>query len=362
MLNFKKIPENFSNLTKEFILSKLSEQEIVEYYLKINLNKGAMIINSPFREDKNPSFSIKVTNRGMIIRDFAKDENYDCFSIVQKLYTCNFKESLRIIANDFGLLTQRYSNNIQSKKTVAANADILCENLSVYKLPSELDIKVQPFTSQDIDYWNQYEIPIDVLSKFDVYSCKQLLIGGKVQRYYTPEQPLYCYKFYNEDGSLSSCKLYSPYAEKRYKWLFYGSSTDIEGFHQLNISPNPSNESTFFNGNPVLVITKSLKDVMVLYMCGIPAISLHAEGNKLSKKTYEILKLNYDKIYSLYDYDETGIKGSTYLYQEYNIEPLIIPVKSGCKDSAEHVQKYNLQNTKKMLDNLLSMNIENNKQ
>jgi hypothetical protein len=351
LLNFKNIESNFNNLTKEFILSKLSEKEIVERYLNINLNKGAMIINSPFREDNNPSLAIKLKPNGVIIRDFAKNINYDCFSIVQNLYNCNFTESLKIIANDFNLLKQRYANNLK----VVERVEMANERTSLVPEERKIEIIKQPFTSVDIQYWSQYNISLDVLTMFNVSSCKQLLVNSKVQRYYTYNNPLYCYEFHNTNST--TYKLYSPYAgDKRYKWLFYGTKADIEGLNQLTVWYNPSNESESSDFKSSLVITKSLKDVMVLYMCGVPSISLQGEQNLLDKNLYDLLISKFKVIYSLYDYDEAGINGSNQMLQTYGIEPLYLPLEDGCKDISDYIFKYKLDHTKAMLDNLLNLN------
>ena len=58
MFDFSKFQSEDSYITKDFVLSRLSDQQIIEYYLNIKL-AYSNLISSPFREDKNPSFGIK---------------------------------------------------------------------------------------------------------------------------------------------------------------------------------------------------------------------------------------------------------------------------------------------------------------
>lgn len=334
---------DFSNIneypiTKEEILNKISEVDIVEYYLNIKL-KYNTVICSPFREDKNPSFSFKINNDlSVLARDWGTGDNYDAFSIVQQLYNCNFTECLNIISSDFGI---RREGIPFDKKLLLNNPDELKTKYLIDKQKSIITIEPQAFTKTDIDYWSRYHISLKTLVKFDVFSCKFVWYNGNLLRTYSKINPVYAYKF--TKFKQYSYKVYSPLTDnKKYKWLFNGSKDDLEGFDQLPLIGD------------ILVVTKSLKDVMVLYELGIPAISLQGEVNKFEYDIYVKLAKRFNKLYVLYDNDDTGIRSSNRIVEDFNIKQIFIPKDSNCKDIAEYIECYGIEESKKLMCNLIS--------
>ena len=63
------------------------------------------------------------------------------------------------------------------------------------------------------------------------------------------------------------------------------------------------------SGGDYVVITKSLKDVMVLYEFNIPAIAPNSETLFISDKQLEKLKSKFKNIIVFYDNDCAGISG-----------------------------------------------------
>jgi hypothetical protein len=334
--NLVNIPSDSNYITKEFILSKLTPKQIIEYYLKLNL-KFNNLINSPFREDKNPSFGLKVVNDyDVIATDFANNEHYDCFKIVSLLNgNCNFNETLKIIANDFNL----YKFNIaKSELPLVLNTSDTIKPIHYKNL---FTVEHQDFTRVDLDYWNKYRISISTLVDFDVYSCKRLWSNGKLIKKYSANNPIYAYKFYNYKDI--SYKIYCPFADRKNKWLFNGSSSDIEGFDQLPLLSD------------LLIITKSLKDVMCIKVHNnISAISLQGEGNILDFNLFNKLKYRFKTIYSLYDNDIAGIKGANKLERDFGIKPLYIPKESNCKDFAEYCSNNTFEDSVNLLNSLIN--------
>jgi hypothetical protein len=334
--NLANIPSERDYITKEFILSKLTPKQIVEYYLNLNL-KFNNLICSPFREDKNPSFGLKVINNYDVIgTDFAIKEHYDCFKIVSLLNNnASFIETLKIIANDFNLC--KFSIDKSEVPLVLNTSD----TIKPVHHKNLFTVEDQEFTRVDLDYWNTYRISISTLVDFDVYSCKRLWSNGKLIKRYSVNNPIYAYKF-NKYKDVSY-KIYCPFADKKNKWLFNGSSSDIEGFDQLPLLGD------------LLIITKSLKDVMCIKEHNnIPAISLQGEGNVLDLNLFNKLKYRFNTIYSLYDNDIAGIKGANKLERDYGIKPLYIPEESKCKDFAEYCSKNTYDNSVNLLNSLIN--------
>lgn len=93
-----------TNITKEFILSKVSEEEIFEHY-GIKVQKG--LFCSKLRVDKRPTVSFYRNKSGrLIMHDFGDSSFIDCFAYVQLLFNTSYYMALQIIANDFNLISR----------------------------------------------------------------------------------------------------------------------------------------------------------------------------------------------------------------------------------------------------------------
>jgi Crassvirales DNA primase len=337
-LDFSNIQES-DTITKEEILAKISEVDIIEYYLNIKL-KYNTIINSPFRKDRNPSFSFKIGEGSSVLaKDFGSGETFDCFNIVQKLYNCNFFEALKIISTDFKI---KDYNNITDNSSLLVNntKDELYTKYLIDKQKNIISIQKQAFTKTDIDYWSKYHIPIKTLVKFDVFSCKYVWYNKSLIKTYSNNNPVYAYRFIESDQYVY--KIYCPFKDKKYKWLFNGSSVSLEGYNQLPLFGD------------VLIITKSMKDVMSLHELGYNSVSLQAEGNKLQYDTYIKLSKRFNKIVILYDNDDCGIRNSNKLAKEYNINQIMIPLDSKCKDIADYIEIFGIEKSKELIKCLIN--------
>ena len=201
--------KNNKPITLDYILSKVSEQDIYTHY--IGEFKVGMIYNSPFRKDKNPSFGIfysKKSNK-LLFKDHGTGICGDIIKFVS-LYTglTNYDAILNNIVESLKI----------TKKTKLSNE-------SNYYQSSETVIGVvrQPFTDKDLLYWKQYAISKTTLNKYDVHSIKYYLCNGYVKGIYKDENPMYAYKVYNH------FKIYRPKGDKFTKWRNNLTEFDIQG-------------------------------------------------------------------------------------------------------------------------------------
>lgn len=321
----------YTDITVNEILNKVSEYDIWKKYCT-NFED----INKPFLSelynDRNPSCRIKHNSLNRLIyKDFGTGDSYDCFSYIQVKYNCNFRESLWIVYSDFKLgyikhdiLPKLVLNDVTESKNKVKKAFI--------------EIVPQGYTLTDYNYWSQFHIPLDKLIEYDVFSCKVAYLhtkdGRTITFEYRDNNPIYAYRFTNEDGNYNY-KLYFPLADKKYKWLFSGSCNDIEGFDQLPLSNN------------ILILTKSLKDCICYNLIGYPAISLQGETNKLSNDLIYKLYKRFDSIIVNYDNDEEGIKGSNRLNNQYNLKYFFI---DNYKDLSDYIKNKGLLSAKRMIN------------
>ena len=73
----------------------------------------------------------------------------------------------------------------------------------------------------------------------------------------------------------------------------------------------------------ILVVTKSMKDVMVLYQLGIPAIAPISENCFLTEAQYNKLQSRFKYIVLLYDNDRPGLRSMISIRKRFNN---VIPV------------------------------------
>lgn len=106
-----------TEITKELILKKVPEENIMEFYLGVPVKKG--LFRSPIRHDKTPTVSFyrsPKTGR-LIYKDFGcVDHVGDFVSIVMLKFNCSYYQALQIIANDFGIITKK--NLVKNKQKI----------------------------------------------------------------------------------------------------------------------------------------------------------------------------------------------------------------------------------------------------
>lgn len=89
--------------TKELILNKIPEEQLMEYYLGVPVKKG--LFKSPLRQDNHPTCAFYRNTKGnLIFKDFRGDFTGDAFAVVMYKFDCSFYKALQIIANDFNII------------------------------------------------------------------------------------------------------------------------------------------------------------------------------------------------------------------------------------------------------------------
>ena len=320
-------------LTKEKILSLVTEQEIIECFLPDKINFKSPIL-SPFREEKSPSFTFKKVGNKIIFMDWGSGFKGDAFTFVQRLHQCSFTESLYLINQklQLGLTDQNININIKPKELIVNEKDVSRNTI--------IQIEKQMFTLTDYRYWSQYGISIKTLNKYNVKSCRNVWINDKLSMTYSSSNPIYAYAFTNDD--YIRYKIYRPLAQKKQKWISNITYKCIEGFDNLNKT------------GELLIITKSLKDVMCLRELGYDAISLHSEVTQYRDDIHQEISSRFKKIIIFYDNDKTGIEHSNKIVNEKDIKAIFIPEKYKVKDISDFISTFNIQNAKQLLIKLIN--------
>ena len=311
-------------ITKKLILSRFSEEQLMEYYLHIPVKKG--LFRSPLRRDKQPTCSFYRNKSGtLIFKDFATGQHLNVFDVVQSIFRCDYFESLRIIANDFGIVQDN---------TLHKNPGKI--NLNPIKIKdkeiSKIQIEVQEFTDSELKWWGKYGISKDILKRFDVYSCKHVFLNDQLFAKSQQHCPIFGYYGKKYQG----LELWRCYFPKRTSFRFITNwpSKKIQGYDQLP------------KKGKLLVITKSMKDSMCLYSCGITACAPNSENLFIPDKVLEDLKNRFENIVVLYDNDRPGLYNMAKIRKEHpELTYIFIPKKYGSKDISDFYKDHGRKET-----------------
>lgn len=315
-------------ITKELILSKVSEETLMEHYLGLPVKKG--IFRSPLRHDNNPTCSFSKDRNGrLVLHDFSGDFHGDAFEVVKRLYHVPYYEALEIIANDFGIID---NPSYQKHEKKIEYSNVIFEDSGV----NNIQIEVKDFSKAELAWWKSFGISKETLTKYDVYSCKNVFLNG----YYLTSSSESDYIFAYYRGTVDGIDYFRVYFPNRVKYRFLSnwSHTMIQGVKQLPKSGD------------YLIITKSMKDVMVLHEFGIPSIAPNSETMFLTDKQYEIVKSRFKNIFLFYDNDLAGISNMNKIKSKFkDIKCIWIPRKFS-KDISDFYKKYGKHNTEKLIN------------
>lgn len=329
---------NKQMVNKKELLKYISDLDIYQKYIDEEVLPGKVML-SPFRNEKNPSFGFfRGENDEICFKDFTMP-NYagDCIKFVQLKFNLTYFEALSKIAIDFDMgddfivkkLEKTPSNNI-----IAMNRDEFLSKATT------LDLKKtkKKWLLHDVNFWNQYGISISTLEKFNVEPISHFHINGKI---ITAEKYAYCFIEF-KDGR-ETYKIYQPFSEK-YKWLNGHNNSVWQGWSQL---PKKSE---------ILIITKSLKDVMSIYeITGLPAVALQCENILPKRHVFDELKQRFKTIYGFYDNDfdkeqNWGKIFSDKLCSTFGLIQIQIDEKLKCKDFSDLVKMYGVEQSKIILE------------
>lgn len=329
MYDTRKLVED---LSKDKVLTKTTEYDIYSYYIGNRFQIGKAI-RSPLREkDTHPSFGIykSPTNGGLLFKDHGTGEGGDCIKFVQLLLNLKtYNDTLQKVWEDIldnGLT--KTPKGLQITEEFSGNKKVLT-------------IKRKNFTQTDYDYWGQYHLDREILDLYNVYPIERFWIDNlESNLYYSKESPMYAYKIFN------SFKVYRPYSDtKKDKWRSNTSRYDIQGWEQLPESGD------------LLVITKSLKDLMVLRRFNVFSIAPQSEVSTLPKEVIYEAKKRFKRVVVLFDYDDAGIKGANALKEKYDLEITFVPKHYlelySIKDVSDFVATFGIEATETLLKEIL---------
>lgn len=319
-------------LTRDYILSKISQVEIFEKYLgvQVDLNESYYSVT---REEEEPSCRFYFSNKRLRFKDFGDISfNVDCFDLVGKLYgkdsnnKIEFIEILSIIAKDFNLI--KYINPLLTRKK-------LQKSKLTEKVNKEVQYELCEMTPYDLEFWKLLNIDSKLLKKTRYYRVSKWFIDGYRVYVFNVFKPVYIgLEGIGTDGNIVY-QFYSPYKEKKERY-----------YHNKNVT----RLLDLLEPCEYCLVTKSRKDAIVGLSFNIPTIALGSETNYLTEGevNYVKTKTKCKVIFSLFDYDKTGKLAAAYHRRKYGIIPLFLkPDEHNFKgkDLSDYVLEKGVENT-----------------
>lgn len=273
------------NITKDFILSRVNQESIMQYYTGLDVNSKKLTL-SPIRSDHKVTCSFYKSKSDILyLHDFATNEHFDCWNIVMRMYGLNYYEALRKIASDFNLI---HTSDVKTRKIPQ-----IVESIEKTE-STRIQVQIKDFSEKELEWWKSFGINKKTLKKYHVFSIQYVFLNGDLKFASSDKCPIYGYYFGQDKNHNDKWKLYFP-LRKEFRFLNNINKKVLQGYKQL---PKEGN---------LLVITKSMKDCMSMYEFNIPAVACNSETLFVNDKQLEEFKKRFKHILVLYDNDRPGL-------------------------------------------------------
>lgn len=316
---------DFMLMGEDEILEEVDEYLLYCFYLKFNPEMRVRYrspVRDPGNEDGNASWSM-FTNTSRLNREYAwKDsgtgEYGDIFKLVQMVHRCKNKASaIELVKQDFlyGKGTELARQGISAPKNVD---------------PAHIRIKSRVFDHEDLTWWKARTGADEVILKY--FNVSRLRYYWMYDHQNTPSFPgdrAYAYRIYDH------YQLYFPHRDRDRRFRNDFTDAHVLGYCQLKFQSD------------ILIITKSMKDIITLYMLGFEAISPRGEHTPIPEQCLEFLKTKYKHIFVLFDNDGKHRGWS------YPFPAIEIPLSTGQKDPSDHYLAYGSDSTKQLITDLI---------
>lgn len=317
-----------NDVTLPEIASKVSESELLSHYLGID--DIPCVINSPLRDDRNPSFGLySADGERIFFRDFSTGDKGSIFTLFCRLWGMSFQEVLNKIYKDI------IENNYVTYQIVK-QSKLKKKN----KLDSTLEVKIRDWQEYDLEYWSSYGITLNWLQWAEIYPISHKFITKDGKRY-TFLADKYSYVYVEHKENNTTLKVYSPFNKKGFKWSNKHDRSVISLWTKI---PQYGDR---------VVICSSVKDALCLSAnTKIPALAIQGEGYGISETAINELKRRFTKQYICFDNDDAGLKDGFKLSLSTGFTNLIIPSFDGGKDLSDYYKLFGKEQFVQLIKNL----------
>lgn len=314
------VGKTFSSMSIEELYRYTDDNYILSLVFP-DIHSLPCLIQSPFRQDRHPSFSIFIGKDSHIhYKDMATGESGDVLALYCKRFNCSIPEAITNIVRNY------------TPTTISIRPTKYIKKPKMYR-HSVIQVKVRPWKKYDYEYWNSYGISKKWLRLAEIYPISHKIVTKKHSpedrgKRYVFSADKYTYVFVERKEGCVQLKVYSPYNTKGFKWSSNMSDNVISLWTKI---PKTGEK---------LIICSSLKDALCVWAnIGIPTICPQGEGYSFSQTAINQLKQRYQHIYIAYDTDKAGIEDAKRLSKETGFE-VIIPNLKECKDFSDAYKAY----------------------
>ena len=298
-------------------LELVDEGEILARWFGIE--RIPCVMSSPFRDDKTPSFSVRVAKNGHIYgHDFATGERFSVPDMVMKAENVDFKTAASMMLDGkYGNFTRDFSTPLPKPACM-----------------SRIDVVTRDFNDNDIAFWTSFGITRPWLDFGHVFAVSGIVFqsDGFVKDMVADD---YAYAYVTFFKGRRHIKVYQPFSKSR-KWMNDGDGV-TQVWNLLDRLPA--------NGE-AMIITSSLKDALCLWAnTGIPSCCPQSESANLNDEVVEWLKSRFGRVFVLFDNDfgnprNPGQQGAKKACEKFGLENILIDAWWGCKDPSDLFKKH----------------------
>jgi len=285
-------------LTKDYILERVNEEEVFEYFLGEEVILYTKYYRNPLRNDTNPGCKFILGNLDgrVLFWDTSYNIFYNIFDFVKSIYGVSFYESLKIINELF--IEQKEENFIKIDKR---------QFIKNKKEENPFKIKQREYNEKELSFWNVGGLEID-----------QKILN---------EHEIYCVETYWENEYVvDNCKMTFAYYDMGIPLQLYFPNNKKKGRRRFSLSQKRywgGIKWVDFNKDYIFIIPKR-KCSFYATQFGINNIYTLIE-RYTNDKLMDFLKQKFSTIIYLADNDRHG-KSAAWMYRKlFNVEIAFIP-------------------------------------
>lgn len=318
--------QRFLLMGEDEILEEVDEYLLYCFYLGFNPEMRVRYkspVRDPRNADDNASWSL-FTNTSRLSREYAwKDSGTGEFGDIYKLVMMKYGCKNRAIAIEKVKQDFLVGNGTEFARQIIAapkNVD-----------PAHIKLKSRAFDHGDLEWWfERTGAGEDRLNRFCVRRVKYYWMYDHQNTPSFCNDRVYSYRIYDH------YQLYFPHRDRDRRFRNDFNDEHLLGFNQLRYQSD------------ILIITKSMKDIITLDTMDFEAVSPRGEHTPIPAKFMEFLKTKYKFIVTLFDNDG---KHRAWGYDCPSIELPVLPTKE--KDPSDFYFVFGHDFTRKTICELI---------